>query len=105
MARPASPGADSAYRWSVAARVIAGTLGTYGVTALITVALSFLLSRIGMAKVEAVTAATLASYALFAIIAIACFHARSALRAWIGLLVLAIPAGLLVLMLMPDVPQ
>lgn len=88
-------------RWLVALRVVAGTLGAYALTSLATVALSLLLARIGMDRVEAVTAATLASFAIFAGVAIAAFHARSAVRAWGWLFGLAVPLGLLSWLLMP----
>jgi len=88
-------------RWSVAARSLAGTLGAYGVTSLVTAALSLLLARIGMDRVEAVTTATLLSFAVFALIAVAAFHARSAARAWMWLIAIAGPPGLAVLALLP----
>ncbi|MDR7154788.1 hypothetical protein J2W40_001603 [Sphingobium xenophagum] len=91
------------HRWSVAARSLAGTLGAYGVTALFTAALSLLLARIGMDRVEAVTAATLLSFAVFALIAMAVFHARSAVRAWIWLIGASIPVGAALLALLPGV--
>lgn len=92
---------DSAcVRWDVTSRVLAGTLGAYGVTALATVALSLIMATFGMERVEAVTAATLASFAIFAVVSIAAFHARSAGRAWGWLLGLAAPLGLLSWILM-----
>lgn len=81
------------------ARILAVTLGAYAMTALVTVALSLLLARAGLAKVEAVTAATLSSFAIFAIAAMAAFHARSVIRAWGWLAAVALPAGLTVLLL------
>jgi hypothetical protein len=86
-------------RWSAALRIVAGTLGAYSLTSLATIALSLLLARIGMDLVEAVTAATLVSFAIFAVIAMAVFHARSVARVWGWLLVLAVPAGLTLLLL------
>lgn len=83
-------------RWSVTSRAVAGTLGAYGLTSLVTVVLSFALQGM-MTAVEAVTAATLASFAVFAIVAIAVFHTRSAARAWTGLAIGAVPLGLAVL--------
>jgi cytosine/uracil/thiamine/allantoin permease len=83
-------------------RTLAGTLGAYGLTALITMALSQLLSRTGMVPVEAVTAATLASFAIFAIASMAIFHARSVPRAWGWLILLAVPVGVTVLLMMPE---
>lgn len=88
-------------RWAVALRVSAGTLGAYGLTSVVTVALSLLLARIGMDRVEAVMAATLASFAIFAGVAMAAFHARSSARAWGWLFGLAVPLGLLSWLLMP----
>ncbi|WP_235037664.1 MULTISPECIES: hypothetical protein [unclassified Novosphingobium] len=78
-----------------AARTLAGTLGAYGLTVQVTVVLSFLLARAGMERVEAVTAATLASFAVFAAISMAVFHARSAGRAWLWLVMTAAPLALL----------
>jgi hypothetical protein len=89
------------YRWSVAARVTAGTFGAYGVTTLATVALSFVLARLGMVRAEAVLTATLASYAGFAAIAMAAFHARSAARAWLWLAGTALPLGLIIWLTTP----
>ena len=88
-------------RWPVVARSLAGTLGAFGVTSLVTAALSLLLARIGGDGVEAVTAATLLSFAVFALISMAVFHARSAARAWIWLIVVSVPTGLAVLALLP----
>lgn len=88
-------------RWSVVARSLAGTLGAYGVTSLFTTALSLVLARIGVDRVEAVTAATLLSFAVFALIAMAVFHARSAARAWTWLIVASVPLGFAVLALLP----
>lgn len=81
-------------RLSVAARTLGGTLGAYGLTVQITVVLSFILVRVGMARVEAVTAATLASFAIFAVVAMAVFHAHSVVRAWIWLTGTAAVLGL-----------
>jgi hypothetical protein len=88
-------------RWSVAARTLAGTLGAYALASLITVALSLALARLGMVRVEATTAATLASYAIFAAIAMSVFHARSAAKAWLGLVIAALPLALAIWLLMP----
>lgn len=69
-------------RWTVALRVLAGTLGAYALTSLTTTALSLALAASGMDRVEAAYAASLASFALFAMIAMAVFHAHSVARAW-----------------------
>lgn len=81
------------------ARVLAVTLGAYALTSLATVALSLLLARLGIARIEAVTAATLVSFAVFAITAMAAFHARSAARAWGWLALLGACAGGIILLL------
>jgi hypothetical protein len=88
-------------RLSVAFRVLAGTLGAYGLASLATVALSLILARQGMHRLEAVYASTLASFAIFSAIAIAAFNARSAARAWGWLLAFAVPIGLVALLLLP----
>lgn len=87
--------ATIAARLSTPSRVLAGTLGAYGVTSLATVALSLVLIRLGTSQVEAVTAATLASFLVFAAIAMAVFHARSATRSWIALAGGALACGLI----------
>lgn len=93
--------ATARHRWSVAARILAGTLGAYGVTSLGTVTLSLMLAALGMARGEATTAATLSSFLLFAIIAMAVFHADSPARAWRSLIMAAVPLALLGWLLMP----
>ncbi|MHA6721313.1 hypothetical protein ACX40Y_17915 [Sphingomonas sp. RS6] len=101
MAQGTALGKQVRSRWSVAAQSLAGTLGAYGVTALVTAALSLLLGRLGMDPVEAVTAATLASFAVFALIVMTVFHARSAARAWKLLALVAGPTAFILLALLP----
>lgn len=96
--------AESRRRWSVASRVLAGMLGAYCLTSLATAALSLVLTRIGMNRVEAVTAATLVSFAIFAIIALSMFHIRSAMRAWAWLIGMAAPLVGLSWLLMRSTP-
>jgi len=81
-------------RWSIASRVVAGTLGAYALASVITVALSLLLVRLGVNAVEAATGSTIASFAFFAVAAICVFHARSARRAWGWLLLVGMPCGI-----------
>lgn len=83
------------HRLAVAARTLAGTLGAYGLTAQITVVLSFVLALSGLDRAEAVVAATLASFAVFAVISMAIFHARSVGRAWLWLALAAAPLSFL----------
>lgn len=94
--------ASASMRWSTIARVLAGTLGAYALTSLLTVAASRAMVRLGVDAVEAVTGATLASFAFFAAVSMVAFHAPSPARAWswlfvfsglCGLAILAMPAG------------
>lgn len=87
-------------RRSIALRTLLVTLGAYGLTALITACLSLLLAELGMDRVEAIIAATLASFAIFAGIAMAVHHARSAGRAALWLVVIAVPVGVAILLMM-----
>ncbi|EIZ77138.1 hypothetical protein WSK_4277 [Novosphingobium sp. Rr 2-17] len=91
-------------RWSVAFRVLAGTLGSYAFTSLTTVILSLLMARIGMNRAEAVTAATLVSFIIFAVVAMVAFHARNAVRASGWWLVLSLPLALAAFLLTPGLP-
>lgn len=86
-------------RWTLASRVLAGTLGAYVLTALLTSALAVLLIRLGVDPVEAATGATIASFAAFAVVAMSVFHARSVLRAWAWLVALGVPCTLVVMLL------
>ena len=81
----------SAYRWSVVSRAIAAIVGGYVIVSLLTIALSMLLVIAGMDKPEAVLAASMASFLFYAGIVMAVFYARTALRAWIGLTIAAVP--------------
>lgn len=88
-------------RWSLLSRIVAGTLGAYGLTSLATVGLSLLLARIGVPRAEAVTAATLVSFGVFSVAAMAVFHSRSAGKAWGWLFALALSIALAVLTMLP----
>jgi hypothetical protein len=92
MARKLSP----SYRWSVASRVVAASAGGYVFAWLFTAALALIL-RDGwaMPRVDAMLSATMVGLLVYAAAAIAVFYARSATRAWIGLLIAAGSAALL----------
>jgi hypothetical protein len=79
--------------------VLAGTLGTYALTSLLTVAVSRLMIHLGVDAVEAVTGATLASFAAFAAVSMAVFHATSPARAWFWLFIFSGLCGLAILAL------
>jgi len=93
-------GDTARYRLSVAARVVAATIGAYGLAALATVAVSYGLQGLfAVARTEAVVAGMLLSFLVFAVAAMAVFRARTAGRAWIGLAVAALPCAIVVLAL------
>lgn len=83
--------ASSRRRWSVALRALAATFGGYGLIWLLTAALSVLLpAALGMSRVDAVLAVTMSSFLIWAVTAMVVFNARSARRAWTGLLLAAL---------------
>ena len=80
------------YRLGVASRAVAAIAGGYGVAALSAAALALCLpAAFGMARSEAAMTGTLASFLVFAIAVMWVFAARSAWRAWIGLVIAAAP--------------
>jgi len=81
--------AGAAYRLGVASRSVAAIVGGYVLAALATMLLSVSLP---MARAEAVMTATLLSFAIYTCAVMWVFATRSALRAWLGLL---IPAALI----------
>ena len=83
-------------RLSIASRMIAAIFGGYAVTALETLALSLTLPFIGVGRAEAVFATTMVSFLIYAAVIMAVFHARSALRAWIGIVVAMLVCGAVV---------
>jgi len=68
------------YRWSVASRVAAATLGGYGLTSAATVLLALVLP---LSKANAVVTASMLSFALYLLVVIWTFSIRSATRAWL----------------------
>lgn len=85
-------------RWGVASRAIAAIVGGYAFTWLYTGAFALLLRHVwALARVDAVLTATMVSFLVYTVAAIAVFYARSAMRAWIGLLLAALPPVLVLL--------
>jgi len=76
--------AGALYRLGVAARSVAAIVGGYVLAALVTMLLSVSLP---MARSEAVMTATLLSFAIYTCVVMWVFATRSALRAWLGLLI------------------
>ncbi|PHV31854.1 hypothetical protein CSQ94_18565 [Janthinobacterium sp. BJB312] len=75
--------AGAIYRLGVASRSVAAIVGGYVLAALVTMLLSVSLP---MARSEAVMTATLLSFAIYTCAVLWVFATRSALRAWLGLL-------------------
>lgn len=71
------------YRLGVAARLVAALAGGYGVAVLVAIAGAWALP---MAPIEAATTATIAALLAMPVAAMGCFWARSAWRAWGGVL-------------------
>lgn len=76
--------AGAMYRLGVASRSVAAIVGGYVLAALVTMLLSVSLP---LARSEAVMTATLLSFAVYTCAVMWVFAARSALRAWLGLLI------------------
>src|SRR4051812_2994432 len=77
---------EAAYRWSVASRIAAAVVGGYAFTSLLTIAVSVMLPRFGLDRAQTLFAATTGSFFVYAAAIMAAFHARTATRAWIGML-------------------
>ncbi len=85
-----SPRAPRARRiGSLLSRIVAAVLGGYGLAALASVAAVAL----PISRPQAVLTGMLASFAVFTGAVVWVFAVRSALRAWAGLLVAALPLG------------
>jgi len=85
--------ASTLYRAGVAVRLLAAIVGGYALTA---IAMSLLAVLLPASRVDAVMTATLLSFPLYAVAIMWAFAARSAWRAWAGLL---LPSALLALAL------
>ena len=86
------------YRLMVASRILAAVIGGYALTAALSVLLALLLP---VSRSEATLAATMLSFILYAVVVLWVFATSSATRAWLGLLVTALPLWLLCWWLMP----
>lgn len=83
-------GVTTQYRLGVAARAIGAIFGGYAFSALLTASLSLTLP---LSRPEAVQTATMLSFAAYALAVMWMFAARTARRAWIGLLAASALAG------------
>ncbi len=86
---------DARYRLSVVSRVIAAFGGGYALTSLLVIAGTILFSQMGVGGPEAALATSLVSFPVYAAVILAVFQARSTFRAWIGLVIAALPPALI----------
>jgi hypothetical protein len=77
---------------AVASRAVAAALGGYALATLASIALAGVLP---LPRAEAVLTATMASFALYAAAIVWAFAARTAARAWLGILLPGALAGAL----------
>jgi hypothetical protein len=75
------------YRLAVASRCTAALAGGYGVATSLAIALAWALP---MARIDAAMAGTIAALIALPVAAMGCFWARSAMRAWLGILAVAL---------------
>jgi hypothetical protein len=80
--RPATP--TLRYRLGVASRTVAACVGGYAAAALAAILLG---AALPMTPMGAAVTSTLVGILVVPVAAMACFYARSAARAWIGILV------------------
>jgi hypothetical protein len=83
------------HRLGIASRILAACVGGYALTALAASAFALLLPHLTPAsRADGVLIASLLSFALYTVVALWVFCARSAWRAWRGLALAALAAGL-----------
>lgn len=79
---------SASYRWSVFSRCIAAAVGGYAIVSLLHLAQVVVLP---WKQYKAMLFASQTGYLWFTAVIIWCFAARTARRAWIGLLIVALP--------------
>jgi len=83
---------NAAYRWSIASRFVAAALGGYALVSLLQVAFIALLPA---AFFKSLLFASQTGYLYWTGIIIWCFATRTARRAWLGIIVVALPLALI----------
>lgn len=81
------------YRLGVASRALAAIGGSYAVTSLAVMALALMLPG---REVDRVVAATLTGLAVFPCCVMWCFATRTALKAWLGLILTGLVLGAII---------
>src|SRR5262245_15875508 len=84
-------------RWPIVSRTLAAAVGGYAIVTLYALAMGVLAPHLGLSRAQALAAALMASFIFYAGLIMAAFHTRTATRAWLGLLLLALPPGVVVL--------
>ena len=82
------PVVDAGYRWSIASRFVAAALGGYALVSLLHVAFMALLP---LEYHRALLISSQTGYLYWTGIVIWCFATRTAKRAWLGILIVALP--------------
>lgn len=89
-------------RWSVAARCVAAAVGGYALTYLVTAAIAVaMMAASPDDRSDAVLLSSEVSFIVWAVAIMACFYARTALRAWIGLVLAGVLPAIVVFALSP----
>jgi Protein of unknown function (DUF3649) len=84
--------ADATYRWAVLSRCVAAAFGGYAVVALLQLAMVAVLP---WDNYKAMLFSSQTSYLYYTGLIIWCFAARTARRAWLGLVLVALPLVLI----------
>ncbi|MFC3443674.1 DUF3649 domain-containing protein [Sphingobium rhizovicinum] len=87
--------------WPLLSRIMAAVIGGYVLASALALLATLALPWLGVSTADALHAATMASFLLYAAIIMAVFHASSATRAWLGLVAVAAPAGLILWIVQP----
>lgn len=93
-----------AARWAVISRIAAAAGGGYIVVSVLAISGALLLDMAGVNRAEAVLATSMASFPVYAVVVMAVFHARTATRAWIGLVAAGLPLALFSALYDRDIP-
>ena len=89
---------NARYRWAVASRVLAASVGGYVLSSLITLLLALLWP---LPQAEAVGASTMLSFVFYAALILWVFHCKRLRTVWLGFLVSILVCGALVWWLLP----
>ena len=79
------------YRMSVASRIIAAVVGGYALSTITTFIFAYILPG---GRAQGLLMGMMISFAIYTAVIIWVFATRSAVRAWVGLVLMALPLGL-----------